>query len=352
MPPASTSLSKVKTVSMKSLQVKHNGLQASFSNLVSFMNEYPEGTTANQIAVRLERLDDLWEKTNDIYYEIECHEDFSPDEEVYVKERSVFENRYYDVKSFLLDKARELEDTGNLNQTTRQLDATMQGVTEHVRLPMIKLQCFDGNIDEWLSFRDLFTSLIHLKPELPDVEKLHYLKGCLEGEARALIDSLKITKANYHIAWELLLKRYNNSKLLKKKQMQALFKLPTIVKESVVELRSLLEGFEKTVNTLDQITQPADFKDLLLVNILSSRLDPYTRRGWEEFSSTREQDTLPELIEFLQRRVRILEALPAKSSENKHEQTAVIRKGPTPIRVSHHAAPHISGKCPACPDTH
>ncbi|XP_055632631.1 uncharacterized protein LOC129773103 [Toxorhynchites rutilus septentrionalis] len=211
-----------------------------------------------------------------------------------------------------MDKIKERCEPLTPNQSIRVGDMTMQEPPDHVRLPQIKLQTFDGDIDAWLSFSDLFSSLIHLKADLPEVEKFHYLKGCLMGEPKNLIDPLPITKANYQIAWDMLMKRYNNCKQLKKRQVLSLFKLPTLSKESVPELHNLLESFERIVQTLDQIIRPVDYKDLLLVNMLSTRLDPVTRRGWEEVSSTKEQDTIADLTDFLHRRIGVLESLPPK----------------------------------------
>lgn len=336
---------------LKSLYTKLKGQQTSVNNISKFVENYPEGTTASQIAVRLERLDDLWEKINESIYEIETHEDYT-ESEAFSKERLDFENRYYEIKSSLLDKSKEFPDLSALDQTTRG-DTTLHGGMDHVRLPQIKLQNFDGNIDEWLSFRDLYTSLIHRKPDLSEVEKFHYLKGCLGGEAKALVDSLKITRGNYTIAWDSLQNRYNNSKLLKKRQVQSLFKLPTLGKESVVDLQRLLESFERSVQTLDQVVaQPADYKDLLLIEVLSARLDPSTRRAWEEFSSTKEQDTLKELIDFIQRHIRILESLPTRTSDSRQESVPAAMKKKPWVRVTNNAVQSTSGKCPACTENH
>lgn len=342
MPP--TKSSSDKKASMKTLQTRLKGLLLSFHNIANFADNYPAATTASQISVRLEKLEDLWESINDTYFETETHEEFSADNDSFLKERTDFENRFYDVKAFLLERAKASQD-----QLIKPHD--MQPTVDHVRLPQIKLQSFDGNIDEWLSFRDLFTSLIHLKDDLPNVEKLHYLKGCLEGEAKALIDSLRITEANYKIAWEMLSNRYNNSKLLKKRQVQALYKLPVLNKESVKDLHLLLDGFEKAIQTLDQVVEPADYKDLLLVDLLSSRLDPSTRRGWEEYSSTRERDTLKELTEFLERRLRVLEALPVKAAEIKHD-ASILSKRKVFTTQSHTIAPSNISKCIACTEKH
>ncbi|XP_053686628.1 uncharacterized protein LOC128736171 [Sabethes cyaneus] len=349
MPPAASTSAK-KTPSLKSLQTKLRGLQTSLSNISKFVQTVDETTTASQAVVRLDRLDELWEKTGDVMNEIETHEDYEAEADSLTKDRIAFEDRYYEMKAFLVDKIKELQDPGTLEQSVRGTETTMVASGDHVRLPQIKLQSFGGNIDEWLSFRDLFTSLIHRKADLSEVEKLHYLKGCLEGEAKALIDPLKLTKGNYSIAWDTLLRRYNNSKLLKRRQVQALFKLPVVVRESATELHKLLEGFERATQTLDQVVELADYKDLLLIEILSSRLDAYTRRGWEELSSTKESDTLKDLTEFLHRRLRILESMPAKGSDTKPEQAH--RNKAFTTRASHNAVQSSTAKCYACSENH
>ncbi|XP_058827769.1 uncharacterized protein LOC131687690 [Topomyia yanbarensis] len=99
-----------------------------------------------------------------------------------------------------------------------------------------------------------------------------------------------------------------------------------MAKESARELQSLLEGFQRTVQTLDQLVQPGDYKDLLLLDILCARLDPITRRGWEEYSSTKEHDKVKDLTEFLQRIVRMLGSLPTKTSDTKGDYAQSSRR--------------------------
>ncbi|XP_065087746.1 uncharacterized protein LOC135709364 [Ochlerotatus camptorhynchus] len=318
------------TDSLKVFKSKLKGLRASLNNISQFVRYYKEGTTASQVNVRLE------------HYE---------EQEGVENKQLEFENRYYDAKSFLMEKAKKFQEESALNQSTRSADAaSTHGTMDRVRLPQIKLQTFDGDIDDWLSFRDLYTSLIHEKAELPDVEKFHYLKGCLAGEAKALVDPLKITRVHYKIAWESLLKRFNNSKILKRKQVQALVKLPSLVKESVTDLHRLADEFDRAIQILDQVIEPAEYKDLLLVELLSSRLDPVTRRGWEEHTSAKEQDTLQDLQEFLQWRIQILESLPAKA-ELKNEPQQPKRKSFSP-KVSHNAVQWNTAKCPSCTEVH
>ncbi|XP_062713421.1 uncharacterized protein LOC134290323 [Aedes albopictus] len=275
----------------KVLVAKLSEVQQTFNEIWDYVEDLPEDATVSQMTVRLHRLDDLWEKFSEYLIEIKTHELHDSETNPYTRERKEFSDRFYEAKATLLDRIKIKQEPVNLNTSVRDPNASGVGSLDHVRLPQIKLQTFGGNIEEWLSFRDLYSSIIHCKADLPEVEKFYYLKGCLQGEPKTLIDSLQITSANYKVAWDLLQKRYDNSKHLKKLQVQALFKLPNLVKESSSDLHTLVEGFEKIVQTLDNIVQPCDYKDLLLVNILSARLDPVTRRGWEEISSTKQQDT-------------------------------------------------------------
>ncbi|XP_055604615.1 uncharacterized protein LOC129752854 [Uranotaenia lowii] len=297
---------KPKPKPLKELQVKLRGLHISFDNLYDFMQQYRPDTKCAEVKVRLEQLNRMWDRMNEAIDEVEAHEDTTTDEDTYAKQRVRFENQYYELKSFLLDRIKDDQDQVVLNQTARTLDNTLPNhPNPHVRLPQISLPKFNGKIEEWLTFRDLYTSLIHWQADLPEIEKFHYLRSQLEGEALSVIDALPLTRANYTIAWELLSKRYTNSKILRKRQVQALFDLPVMKRECSSDLHILLESFEKIIKSLDQVIQPADYKDAFLLHILSSRLDGSTRRGWEEISSTTETDTLKDLTDFLQRRVRV-----------------------------------------------
>lgn len=275
--PSNSTTSKP-TSSLKTLMAKLRDVQLTFNDIWRYVQEFKEDATASQVEVRLQNIDELWQNFRGILTEIISHEDFVEDDDVYDGERLEFSDRYYQAKSFLMDKFKKRMEQEQLDQSRRS-DTTLHATADHVRLPQIKLQTFSGDIDEWLSFRDLFTSLIHWKTDLPAVEKFHYLKGCLQGEPRNLIDPLPITESNYRIAWEMLMTRYNDSKQLKKRQIQSLFNLPSLSRESSPDLHNLLEGFERTVSILDQIVEPTDYKDLLLIYILASRLDPDTRRA-------------------------------------------------------------------------
>lgn len=169
-----------KSPTMRALTARLKEIQLSFSDIDRFVKLYKDITTATEIEIRLGKLEEFWEGFSEAFVDIFSHEEYNPESSSLEKERLDFSDRYYQLKSFLSDKLKELQQPQELENSIRGGNGAAHGVMDHVRLPQITLQSFNGNIDEWLSFRDLFTSLIHGKPELPEVEKLHYLKSCLK----------------------------------------------------------------------------------------------------------------------------------------------------------------------------
>ncbi|XP_057318278.1 uncharacterized protein LOC130663177 [Microplitis mediator] len=60
-------------------------------------------------------------------------------------------------------------------------------------LPQIKLPTFQGNYDEWDSFKNLFTSLVINEDTLTGSQKMHYQKSQVKGEAASLLANVKVT---------------------------------------------------------------------------------------------------------------------------------------------------------------
>ncbi|XP_055633090.1 uncharacterized protein LOC129773499 [Toxorhynchites rutilus septentrionalis] len=88
--------------------------------------------------------------------------------------------------------------------------------------------------------------------------------------------------------------------------------------------------------------------------MVTTRLDSVTQRGWEEFSATQEQDTLQDLLDFLQRRLQVLDSLPTKAAKEtvQHQQQSQTRSKPSIARSSYNAV-QISGvRCVICAAEH
>lgn len=106
-----------------------------------------------------------------------------------------------------------------------------------MQLPVIHIQTFSGKYDEWFTFYDTFNSLVHSKSNLSNIQKFHYLKSSLKGEASEFLQGIEITDDNYEEAWDLLKERFHNERIITQKHIRALFELPNCHRDSTTSLR-------------------------------------------------------------------------------------------------------------------
>ncbi|XP_064083287.1 uncharacterized protein LOC135199308 [Macrobrachium nipponense] len=85
--------------------------------------------------------------------------------------------------------------------------------TGNVSLPKLKplpLPTFEGEVQEYASYRELFTIHVDRRADLDDVSKFTYLLGTLGRDPLRIVKSLSVTAANYQVALDLLDKQYGN----------------------------------------------------------------------------------------------------------------------------------------------
>ena len=159
---------------------------------------------------------------------------------------------------------------------------------------------FSGSYESWLGFHDLFKSLVDDDKDIPEIEKLYHLKGCLKDEAAEVLASIELSSENYKVAWDLLKERYDNRKIIRQTHVKAILNLQFISKDFTI--RSLLDQVQKHVRALEALKAPVDQWDLLLVEIIKQKLQSFYREKWEDFSSESDNPTFKEMVTFLQRR--------------------------------------------------
>ena len=181
-----------------------------------------------------------------------------------------------------------------------------------LRLPKLNLPTFSGSYTEWMSFFDLFRAAVDSNTQLTDSEKLNYLRACLKGDAAKLICSVSITDANYAIAMGLLTDRYANKRSIVQAHLQSIWSQPSMKVESASGLRKLLEVTNEHLRSLNELGQPTDQWDSLLVFWLSEKMDPESRKQWQLAHPGTELLTWNQLAEFLNTRSRALESSNSK----------------------------------------
>jgi hypothetical protein len=78
-----------------------------------------------------------------------------------------------------------------------------------IKLPAIHLPTFDETIENWYSFYDSFSSIIDRNEQLTPIQRFHYLRSSLTGQAARSIQSLDVTAFNYSIAMDVLKDKFD-----------------------------------------------------------------------------------------------------------------------------------------------
>ncbi|XP_055542582.1 uncharacterized protein LOC129728192 [Wyeomyia smithii] len=266
---------------LRRLQKREHQLLKSLEGARLFIQRFDAEKDEGKISLRLQGLEDIFKEFFTVRGQIELLlEDAEvqkhSNSELEVKQEALthlddendramqdFEDKYYDIKAELLTLLPNRLPT--LLRTSSHSSIAPSDGTEpqfsKVKLPEIRLPLFNGKIFEWVPFRDSFQSLIHINPQLSDMDRFTYLRSALVGDVLQEISSIGLSAANYSIAWTALQNRFENKKLIVKAHLDALFSVEGLKKESYEQLNHLLTDFEKNLQMLEKIGQDTSMGD-------------------------------------------------------------------------------------------
>ncbi|KOB65898.1 Gag-pol polyprotein [Operophtera brumata] len=250
-----------------------------FSNYINSLNDHEilPNQTYIDLKLRIQGVTSLFAEFNVLQTKIEeLVLDVDIDEQL--EQRELFESIYYDTVA----RAQCMLASGEVSLSSKKAPSDFTSV----KLPTISIPTFDGSYEHWLEFRDTFQSLIHESDHITSIQKFHYLKSSLKGSAALVIDSLEFSASNYDVAWELLLTRYDNSRLLVHNHVKSLFSIQALTKEAPDLLRNLIDTILKNLRALKLLGEPVDGWDTLIIYIAVTKLDRTTEREWEQYKST------------------------------------------------------------------
>ncbi|KAJ8893932.1 hypothetical protein PR048_006533 [Dryococelus australis] len=122
-------------------------------------------------------------------------------------------------------------------------------------------------------------------------------------------ENCAIVSPNSDVASEdKLTTRYQNKRELVDRTLKRLFSQPVVQQESVVMLRRLLDSVVECNRLLKVLGQPVEHWDLILVFIVTERLEWESRKEWQLPLSDYELPKFEKLVQFLQHRTRSLAA--------------------------------------------
>ncbi|XP_053685671.1 uncharacterized protein LOC128735203 [Sabethes cyaneus] len=329
------------------LLARRKTLIDSLGRAEAFLAEYDISRDQNQVQLRLSHLDNVWANLDQVQLSIEDMETSKEGRALHDEVRAMYEPRLFTIKANLLTKLTPLIDNARSLQTPHA-NSTLSGI----KLPTIALPEFDGNYNDWLTFHDTFLALIHNNVDVPAIQKFHYLRAAVKGEAAQTIESISISSANYAVAWECLVNRYANEYLLKKRHLQGLFNIPSMKRENASTLHGLVDEFERHIKILKQLGEPTEQWGSILEHLLCTRLHDDTLKAWEDHASTVNDPNYRCLIEFLQRRIRVLESISVNNDSNSAHSAGPSYTSRKPHQYSFPTYASTTGSAENCPVCH
>lgn len=224
------------------------------------------------------------------------------------------------------------------------------------RLPKIDLPKFSGDYIDWISYRDMFLSMVHNNNSLSNIQKYLYLKGSCTGTPLSLVNEYPAADSSYNSAWEALEKRYHNERKLEETIFKRLFSIsPTTGTFESVE--HLLDSTRNCLAQLKVLGIDISTWDPILIYLTTQKLDIQTRKEWEQsLKSSTSKPKMSEMFCFLENTFRALESVnedtnstTSKSIKEKHTE---VRKKPMRNVRAHIATAIPDDNCPCCHKRH
>ncbi|XP_070138593.1 uncharacterized protein [Drosophila bipectinata] len=157
----------------------------------------------------------------------------------------------------------------------------MLGPGAAVQLPKLPVPNFSGKYTDWPAFHDLFMQLIHQNQALSNIQRFHFLKQALPKEQDQDVHQMELTDGAYTIAWDLIIKRYDNPRLQFMHHMNALYDLPFISRESSSEIKHMLNVTNVCINEFNRLKTNIHSSTQWIVHHLIARLPTTTVQAWE-----------------------------------------------------------------------
>ncbi|XP_033231593.1 uncharacterized protein LOC117182604 [Belonocnema kinseyi] len=245
---------------LRKLTLKRETTKGQLKEFQSFLNSYDKDTDLYQLPIRLQGLNSLFEHFDALCAKIDLLNESLASK----NERYSILNDFYKIVSIAQKHVAETysghADPLNLttlpNSDASSDDTPRTNAPKHkIKVPQASIPTFTGQLEQWLSFKNFFMSVIHNQDDLSEVGKLHYLRTALRDEALKIIQVFSITKDNYTRAWDVLVKAYENKRLLISRHLSLLLHLPNQEKESYRSVERLADEAQQHVQSLASLNK-------------------------------------------------------------------------------------------------
>lgn len=333
-------------------------IKSKLTRFKNYINSDQNQSKLDEIEARLEAVNNLLDQFESVESQIE-----SLSAAGYETQLLNFENEFYEA----IGKAKSLISNASSNNSIRNSASSSQSnrflghgnAKIDVKLPTIELPNFNGEQSHWISFHDTFKSLIDENQSLSDIQKLHYLRACVKGEASSIISTIENTSNNYAIAWGFLKERFDNRRIIIQQHVRNIFDLPAITKESAQNIRLIIDKIQTNLRSLKNLGEEVDHWDTVMIHLVVSKLDRQTHKEWEKSLKGDKMPSFKQFVEFLTEKCQVLESM---TSDNSSYLNNVNKSNNRTNNQTNHQPNSIANKkqalnthtvsCPLCNGSH
>jgi len=124
-----------------------------------------------------------------------------------------------------------------------------------VKVPQLSTPKCSGNLPDWVTFEDTFLSLVGDSTTIPNIQKFQYLLSAINGDAQRVIQHISVSEQGFRVAWEILVERYENERLIINTHIDNIVKLPSLTSENARQLCQIVDTTKCNLEALKAMKQ-------------------------------------------------------------------------------------------------
>ncbi|XP_050503546.1 uncharacterized protein LOC126882616 [Diabrotica virgifera virgifera] len=213
---------------MDALKREIGTCKSSFERNVNWISNFLESQTDTfELSHRRTHLINAFNNYNDICNKIDTHKNA----DMHTENREEVENKHFSAMSRIDGKLAQFSKVNSSPSVPSQYQHGNHA-NFNVRLPPVSVPIYHGEPSKWVSFYQLFSSIIKDNQTLTKAQKLIYLKSSLRGEPLNLIDSLDVTNENFDLAIDILERKYDNCLAIINSHINLIIDFPTLTRSN------------------------------------------------------------------------------------------------------------------------
>ncbi|CAK9809288.1 hypothetical protein ANTQUA_LOCUS5973 [Anthophora quadrimaculata] len=263
------------SISLSTLRRKRGNIVGQITAFSKFLDNAEQSERCDIALVRahLANLDKVWEHFDEIQLELEIADDNEQPRRFQICDDYVAAvaraNTIIEGEHRHTHPRRNVTDSPALTVTAPMA----------IKLPEMRLPTFDGKIEDWASYFESFSSIIHQNADLTPLQKLQYLRSTLTGKAAACIGLLSMTDSNYADAIELLKEKFDCKRRILLKHCDAIIGLPKLTQDSPKALGDLVDTVRQNLRSLKNLEVDISSWDCILTSIILTKISADT--AWQ-----------------------------------------------------------------------